>query len=241
VTMLRAARSPLVALLLGATACSGSAPSDAERSDSGGIDAPASTALPPDGEDSLSAAAARLTYVLTEPVEGWTGPGGEPFELALRTPGDSAHLYAAFGNKMFPLPLRISERTLSRYPCASCHQGAIVQAGTSEEAHANIEPTHPPELAGNCAACHVPGAVDRLALSGGETASLDQAYRLCAGCHAAQVESWAGGAHGKRLQTWSGRRVVMSCADCHDPHRPVLAARLPYPGPRLPRAGGPHP
>jgi hypothetical protein len=79
--------------------------------------------------------------------------------------------------------------------------------------------------------------VARVALRTGEAVGLDQAYRLCAQCHFAQVDAWAGGAHGKRLDGWQGRRVVMSCADCHDPHRPVIPQRVPYPGPRLPTKG----
>jgi hypothetical protein len=76
--------------------------------------------------------------------------------------------------------------------------------------------------------------VGRLRLEAGGTASRDHAYRLCAQCHFRQVESWAYGAHGKRLVGWRGRRVVMGCADCHDPHRPATVPRRPMVAVQLP-------
>jgi hypothetical protein len=68
--------------------------------------------------------------------------------------------------------------------------------------------------------------------------ALDHAYRLCAECHSPQVTAWAAGAHGKRLDGWRGRRVVMGCAECHDPHRPSLEQRIPFRSPTLPSGGG---
>jgi hypothetical protein len=35
---------------------------------------------------------------------------------------------------------------------------------------------------------------------------------------------------------WSGRRVVVGCADCHDPHRPATETRPPMAGLSLPGA-----
>ena len=55
------------------------------------------------------------------------------------------------------------------------------------------------------------------------------------------TEAWAGGAHGKRLDGWQGRRVLMGCADCHDPHRPALETRIPFRAPQLQRARGRNP
>jgi len=56
-----------------------------------------------------------------------------------------------------------------------------------------------------------------------------------------QAEAWAGGGHGKRLDGWEGRRVVMACADCHDPHNPAVQTRIPFRAPQLERTGGYHP
>jgi hypothetical protein len=68
------------------------------------------------------------------------------------------------------------------------------------------------------------------------TVSMDQVHLLCAQCHYPEVDSWANGAHGKRLVGWRGRRVVMACTDCHSPHQPATELRTPYPGPVLPGA-----
>jgi hypothetical protein len=113
-----------------------------------------------------------------------------------------------------------------------------VTAEPGDPGHDNIHPQHPRNNEGVCTTCHVAGSVERLRLPGGRTTTLDYAYRLCAQCHYAQVNDWAAGAHGKRLVGWAGRRVVMSCADCHDPHRPGVESRLPFAGPRIRRTSG---
>jgi hypothetical protein len=64
---------------------------------------------------------------------------------------------------------------------------------------------------------------------------------LCAQCHFSQAAAWAGGGHGKRLDGWQGRRVVMGCADCHDPHKPGLEPRVPFRAPQLQRSRGHEP
>ena len=175
-----------------------------------------------------------LTTVASEPVQGRTGPGGVPFEVALRTTGGASHLHRRIGARMFDLPLRTTGLTLEQYPCSSCHQGQRVTSPRDADVHHDIQPVHPAGTAAACATCHLESAVDRLALGGGESVTLDHAYRLCAQCHFAQVDAWAAGSHGKRLDGWRGRRVVMGCADCHDPHKPATVARIPFPGPRIP-------
>ena len=97
------------------------------------------------------------------------------------------------------------------------------------DAHQNIQPVHPKQTGALCSTCHAAENVELLALQSGERATLDQSYRLCAQCHFTQVDAWAHGAHGKRLDGWQGRRVVMGCADCHDPHQPALEPRMPFP------------
>jgi formate-dependent nitrite reductase cytochrome c552 subunit len=106
------------------------------------------------------------------------------------------------------------------------------------DAHQNIKPIHPAQTGAACSTCHAPDNVELLALKSGDRATLDHAYRLCAQCHFSQAEAWAGGGHGKRLDGWQGRRVVMGCADCHDPHKPALEPRLPFGGPQLQRPRG---
>jgi hypothetical protein len=102
------------------------------------------------------------------------------------------------------------------------------------KAHRNFLPKHPDRAGSLCTTCHAAGDVEHLQLFDGTKVPLAHAYALCGQCHFAQVDAWAAGVHGKRLDTWAGRRVVLGCADCHDPHSPAIGSRTPYPGPVLP-------
>jgi hypothetical protein len=180
-----------------------------------------------------------LAAVETAPVTGWTGPGDQPFEVALRTSEPALALARRFGTITLRTSLRVRAPTLGQYPCTSCHVGTELRGDVrSADAHRNIAASHPRQLQGRCSTCHSRGNVETLALAGGERATLDHAYRLCAQCHFTQANAWAGGAHGKRLDGWQGRRVVMGCAECHDPHAPSLEPRAPFRPPHLKRIGG---
>jgi hypothetical protein len=196
----------------------------------------ADTLLPTGLETAATPEPATLQTVTAGPAHLRTGPGGRSFEVAARATGAGGGYSRRFGTKTLPTSLRVTGLTAT--PCTSCHVGARVMDRTRvADAHQNVQPVHPAETGAACATCHDARNVERLALGSGETAPLDQAYRLCAQCHFGQVESWAGGAHGKRLDGWRGRRVVMGCADCHDPHSPGIPKRIPFPGPSLPAQG----
>jgi formate-dependent nitrite reductase cytochrome c552 subunit len=90
-------------------------------------------------------------------------------------------------------------------------------------AHEDIQPVHPSQTGAVCSTCHAADNVELLPLKQGD--------------HFQQVEAWAGGGHGKRLDGWAGRRVVMGCADCHDPHKPTIEQRVPFRAPRIERTG----
>ena len=179
-----------------------------------------------------------LVGVLTEPVEGgWTGPGGHPFSVALRSAEHVDPRFRSVGTVTYNLALRIEAPSAERPQCISCHESARPIRGGAVEGdfvHQDVVPSHPTPVNGACTECHVEGRVDRLVVGGDETTTLPHAYRLCARCHHDQVESWAAGAHGKRLVGWRGGRVVMGCAECHDPHRPATEVRAPLAGLRLP-------
>lgn len=130
---------------------------------------------------------------------------------------------------------------LKQFPCTSCHEGPVVKAVRAEDVHQNVRPVHPAETGAACTNCHVSRNVARLVLANGETATLDQAYRLCAQCHFSQADAWAGGGHGKRLVAWQGRRVVMNCTGCHNPHQPAFGQRIPLRGPTIPGSGAREP
>lgn len=173
-----------------------------------------------------------LAGLPADTVRGWTGPGGQPFEVILRTPGSASYLHRQIGRETFALPARTSDLTLTQYPCTSCHQGAVASGDLPVDRHPDVRTIHP--ATAECTTCHASTSVDRLVVAGSEPVSLNHAYQLCAQCHFSETDAWAAGIHGKRLDGWSGRRVVMNCADCHDPHRPQIEPRIPYPGPRLP-------
>lgn len=185
-------------------------------------------------EDTLPSA---LRGVVAEPVRGdWTGD--RLVYVALRSRRESDYRYEQIGRRTFYLPLRLSEPDLTQNPCTSCHEGQGLVDGRAadedESVHQNIRPVHPRETGAQCLTCHATDDVGSLRLERGGSTSIDHAYLLCAQCHAPQVESWAHGVHGKPLVGWRGRRVVMVCTDCHDPHRPATEKRIPMAGFELP-------
>ena len=184
-----------------------------------------------------------LGTVFSARVDGWKGPGDQPFEATVRTADPASALHRRFGTITMGTSLRARAPDLGQYPCTSCHLGRRMLLADERvaDAHDNIESVHPAQTGAICSTCHAADDVELLALKSGERATLDHAYRLCAQCHFSQAESWAGGAHGKRLDGWQGRRVVMGCADCHDPHAPALEPRIPFRAPQIERPRGPRP
>lgn len=178
-----------------------------------------------------------LGTVAAAPVERWKGPGDRPFEVALRSTTREAGHARPFGTITLSIALRSRVAGLSQYPCTSCHLGRrVVMADERvKDAHQNIQPVHPKQTGAICATCHSRDDVELLLLQSGERATVDQSYRLCAQCHFVQADAWAGGGHGKRLDGWQGRRVVMACTDCHDPHDPGVKPQIPFRAPQIER------
>jgi hypothetical protein len=191
------------------------------------------------------------------------GPGGEPFRVALRTPEVghypciSCHIRpigqkeVALGQMHSPRaehegatridcngchdPRRPGGLTLD---CAECHEReGLRELMPSRTAHLTIDLVHPSGEYRTCLTCHAPANPGMLTLRDGRLASLDEAYRLCQGCHYAQAESWANGAHGKRIGGWAGERTILSCTGCHDPHDPLFPVRRPVTFPKIARPG----
>lgn len=200
-------------------------PPDAFDSPEGALSTPPPAPTPPE-----------LAAVHGDTVVGRTRPSGEPFEVVTRSLARPGH-DRRIGRRTFEISLRGSPSTTDA--CSSCHRPGrpVIQAERIEDAHRYILPRHPEESGTHCLTCHAPDDVESLVLASGERISLSHAYRLCAQCHYAQADDWAAGTHGKRLDGWRGRRVVMGCADCHDPHKPGIDPRIPFPGPQLPGTG----
>lgn len=176
-----------------------------------------------------------LATVPAAPAAPWTGPGGRPFNVATRTSEEEPGHARRFGSITLEIALRT--RPLGQYPCSSCHLGRKIVMAKKRvgDAHQNVQPEHPKQTGALCSTCHAEDDVERLVLQNGERATLDESYRLCAQCHISQVDNWAHGMHGKRLDGWQGRRVVMACPDCHDPHKPALTPRIPFRAPHIQR------
>jgi hypothetical protein len=181
-----------------------------------------------------------LATVQAVPVERWKGPGDRPFEVARRSAAPQAGHSRMFGTITLPIALRSRTADISQYPCTSCHLGrkVVMVNKRIEDAHNNIRPVHPDQTGAVCSTCHSADDVALLTLKSGDRATLDESYRLCAQCHFPEAKAWAGGAHGKRLDGWQGRRVVMACADCHDPHNPGVQVRIPFRAPQIERNRG---
>lgn len=137
---------------------------------------------------------------------------------------------------------------IGRYPCAGCHSQPLerlqaqlradeapthsdirrVEAGRAHAGRANV----------GCRDCHDDAAgMSALRTLDGRSVSFDHSYQVCAQCHFEQANAWAGGGHGKRLVGWSGPRVVLNCAACHNPHdplNPVSTPRWPVIAPNAP-------
>jgi hypothetical protein len=196
--------------------------------------------LPQDTAGKSTLEPGALATVASVPVTGWTGPGNKPFEVTVRTVDPVSSTSRKFGTITLRTSLRARTPDIGQFPCTSCHLGRAIVMGDQrvKDAHQNIKPVHPKQTGAACSTCHAPDNVELLALKSGERATLDHTYRLCAQCHFSQAEAWAAGAHGKRLDGWQGKRVVLGCADCHDPHKPGIEQRIPFRAPLLERPRG---
>ncbi|MCG8339630.1 MAG: hypothetical protein MJE63_34405 [Proteobacteria bacterium] len=118
---------------------------------------------------------------------------------------------------------------IGRYPCSGCHNGNTVTISNAREtAHGEIVLNHgavtKPDA---CHTCHDPDSRDFLIIEEGIKVDFDHSYQKCAQCHFRQEKDWVGGAHGKRLSFWEGKRVVANCTSCHNPHSPRFEKRWP--------------
>jgi len=124
------------------------------------------------------------------------------------------------------------------YPCGNCHLWAESDPTPRvlKEPHDNLVFRHGLHGKGRlwCFTCHQTGD-DGLRTLEGEPVGSDNAYLICAQCHANQARDWAFGAHGKRVGGWRSERRVLDCTACHSPHRPAWETRDARPGPVIRR------
>ena len=118
---------------------------------------------------------------------------------------------------------------VERFKCSQCHNNKEVKiAWAAEMAHGKIALEHgSPDKPLSCYTCHKEDERDFLETERGVKVDMDHSYKLCGQCHFRQKKDWVGGAHGKRISYWAGKRVVKNCTSCHDPHTPLFKRQWP--------------
>jgi len=143
------------------------------------------------------------------------------------------------GDVRSPFFVTARSTQIKQYPCSSCHDSQLPDPAVSEAVHKgmhlDISMAHAPAQTMDCRTCHNGANLDTLLLNDGTPIRFDHSYQLCTQCHFEQGRDWAGGAHGKRLEIWRGKRVIMSCTECHNAHAPQFDKRWPLAFPRIPR------
>ena len=118
---------------------------------------------------------------------------------------------------------------MPRFKCSQCHNNKEVKiAQAAEIAHGDINLVHGgQEKPLSCFTCHNKEERDFLVTEESVTVDMDHSYQMCGQCHFREKKDWVGGAHGKRISYWAGKRVVKNCTSCHDPHSPRFEKRWP--------------
>jgi formate-dependent nitrite reductase cytochrome c552 subunit len=118
---------------------------------------------------------------------------------------------------------------IERFKCSQCHNNKpVTVADAAQTAHGAIVLNHGDgEKQLSCYTCHNREDRNLLTTESGETVDMDHSYAVCGQCHFRQEKDWVGGAHGKRIGYWTGKRVVKPCTACHNPHAPRFEKRWP--------------
>lgn len=124
---------------------------------------------------------------------------------------------------------RTRKDKMERFQCTQCHNNKAVKVTQAAEiAHGDIVLNHGgPGRPLACMTCHKKDDRDFLVTEAGSKIDLDHSYQMCGQCHFRQKKDWIGGAHGKRVGYWAGKRVVENCTACHNPHSPRFEKRWP--------------
>ncbi|NOY70518.1 MAG: hypothetical protein GXP53_13715 [Deltaproteobacteria bacterium] len=124
---------------------------------------------------------------------------------------------------------RTRKDKIERFKCSKCHNNQDVNRPEAAKiAHGDIRLVHGgQEKPLQCFTCHNKDDRDFLVTEKGVIIDMDHSYKLCGQCHFRQKKDWVGGAHGKRVSYWAGKRVVRNCTSCHNPHSPRFKKRWP--------------
>ena len=118
-----------------------------------------------------------------------------------------------------PFAVKSRKHRFEFAPCSECHIGVEIRPEVLElmtSLHI-MEARH--GIAGlRCSICHRLDKGGDLHMLSGEAVDLDSSFYVCAQCHISVYRDWKHGAHGKRLNSWRGERVILNCTECHNPH-----------------------
>jgi len=122
--------------------------------------------------------------------------------------------------------------SIESFPCSNCHTKDLRAlkaegSGDMQKAHWNIKIEHAGDETMQCNTCHSETDLNKLNSITGSNIDFDESYKSCAQCHSTQHAEWQGGAHGKRVGGWVPPRIVKSCVECHNPHKPAFESRWP--------------
>ncbi len=125
---------------------------------------------------------------------------------------------------------------IERKDCARCHQPGVepyrdASMPLGQDAHWDVVIHHAGSM--DCFSCHKQEDPRRLVSVIDQDATLETAYLHCGSCHKNELQSWLGGAHGKRVTGWDGVRIIENCTACHNPHAPAREKVIPVAQPTV--------
>jgi hypothetical protein len=148
-----------------------------------------------------------------------------------------AHLVYSLFKDMPSFHVIPSKKDKEMYPCMNCHNWvkSNLEPRLLEQPHDNFELKHGLHGKGQfwCFTCHDNNDKGMLKTLQGEYVAFEDAYIICSQCHVNEARDWAYGVHGKRLDTWNGKRQVYNCTACHYQHGPAFKKRDAMPGPEM--------
>ncbi len=203
--------------------------------------------------------ASRIALVVVLAAGGaWTALGGEPSPEANRpgakpTEGDVGEAHGkrpVYLERLEDLtrqapPFEVTSRKEhfkklededGLWPCSDCHDPGDFD-GTPRvlgEDHEGFE-LHHGDGRFWCFGCHNPDDRDTLRDIAGRKVPYEKSWLLCGQCHEDKFRDFLHGAHGKRLQAWKGKRLLLHCVECHNPHDPAIKPRMPWRAPKVRR------
>jgi len=135
---------------------------------------------------------------------------------------------------------------LSDFDCYACHEKGkppTIRFDTNhnilvpKEHSDNIVMGHGSHDRNNlCFNCHDEQNLELLQTRDGRQLKLYESAPLCGSCHGPTYRDWEAGVHGRTGGYWNeklGQRTRQICVDCHNPHKPKIPGRKPFPAPHL--------